>query len=227
MQPSKVEAINNWTACRDVGEVRAFMGLSGYYRRFIKDFSAIAAPLYNLTRKESDFCWTPECQDAFDELRRRLVEGPVLALPSDVGTYVLDTDASDFGLGAVLSQRQGDQEKVIAYNSRTLGKSEQKYETTRKELLAIVSGLKQFRQYLLGRHFVIRTDHAALTWLQCTAEPMPQLARWLTFIEQFDYEIEHRPGVKHSNADGLSRQVTREVRAVKRAPIPAAPSTLA
>ena len=145
MQPSKVEAINNWTACRDVSEVRAFMGLSGYYRRFIKDFSAIASPLYNLTRKESDFCWTPECQDAFAELRRRLMEGPVLALPSDVGTYVLDTDASDFGLGDVLSQRQGDQEKVIAYNSRTLGKPEQKYETTRKELLAIVSGIKQFR----------------------------------------------------------------------------------
>jgi len=83
-------------------------------------------------------------------------------------------------LGAILSQRQDDQEKVIAYASRTLGKPEQKYETTRKELLAIVAGLKQFRQYLLGRHFVIRTDHAALTWLRRTAEPMPQLARWLT-----------------------------------------------
>ena len=144
-----------------------------------------------------------------------------MALPSDDGTYVLDTDASDFGLGAILSQRQGDQEKVIAYASRTLGKPEQKYETTRKELLAIVAGLKQFRQYLLGRHFVIRTDHAALTWLRRTAEPMPQPARWLTFIEQFDYEIEHRPGAKHGNADGLSRQVTREVRAVKRTQTPA------
>ena len=86
-------------------------------------------------------------------------------MPSDNGTYVLDTDASDFGLGAILSQRQDDQEKVIAYASITLGKPEQKYETTRKELLPIVAGLKQFRQYLLGRHFVIRTDHAALTWL--------------------------------------------------------------
>jgi len=167
------------------------MGLSGYYRRFIKDFSTIAAPLYNLTRKESEFRWTTECQEASDELKRRLVEEPILALPSDTGTYVLYTNASDFGLGAVLSQRQNDQEKVIAYASRTLGKPEQKYETTRKELLATVTGLKQFRQYLLGRHFVIRTDHAALTCLRCTAEPMPQLARWLTFIEQFDYEIEH------------------------------------
>ena len=217
MQPSKVKAISEWTACQDVSEVRAFMGLSGYYRRFIKDFSAIATPLYNLTRKESEFRWTTECQEAFDELKRRLVEEPILALPSDSGTYVLDTDASDFGLGAVLSQRQDDQEKVIAYASRTLGKPEQKYETTWKELLAIVTGLKQFRQYLLGRHFVIRTDHAALTWLRRTAEPMPQLARWLTFIEQFDYEIEHRPGTKHGNADGLSRRVTQGVRAMRKA----------
>jgi len=150
MQPSKVQAINEWMACRDVSEVRAFMGLSGYYGRFIKDFSTIAAPLYNLTRKESEFCWTNECQEAFDELKRRLVKEPILALPSDNGTYVLDTDASDCGLGAVLSQRQDNQEKVIAYASRTLGKPEHKYETTRKELLAIVAGLKQFRQYLLG-----------------------------------------------------------------------------
>ena len=145
-----------------------------------------------------------------------MVSEPILALPSDEGTYVLDTDASDFGLGAVLSQRQDKQEKVIAYASRTLAKPEQKYETTRKELLAIVTGLKQFHQYLLGRHFVIRTDHAALTWLRCTAEPMPQLARWLTFIEQFDYEIEHRPGAKHGNADGLSRRNVQNVQAMKK-----------
>ena len=214
MQPSKVKAISEWTACRDVSEVRAFMGLSGYYRRLIKDFSTIAAPLYNLTRKDSEFCWTTECQEAFDELKRRLVDEPILALPSDDGTYVLDTDASDFGLGAVLSQRQND-EKMIAYASRTLGKPEQKYEITRKELLAIVTGLKQFRQYLLGRHFVIRTDHAALTWLRRTAEPMPQLARWLTFIEQFDYEIEHQPGAKHGNADGLSRRTTQSVQVIR------------
>ena len=177
VQSSKIEAINDWTACKDVSEVRAFMGLSCYYRRFVKDFSSIASPLYGLTQKGAEFCWTIECQEAFDELKRRLTSEPILALPTNDGTYVLDTDASDFCLGAILSQDQNGQEKVIAYASRTLGKSEQKYETTRKELLAIVTGLKQFRQYLLGRHFVIRTDHAALTWLRRTAEPMPQLAQ--------------------------------------------------
>jgi len=117
MQSSKVEAINEWKACRDVSEVRAFMGLSGYYRRFIKNFSVIAAPLYGLTLKDGEFKWTQECQAAFDELKSRLVSEPVLALPSDGGTYVLDTDASDFGLNAVLSQCQHEQEKVIAYAS--------------------------------------------------------------------------------------------------------------
>jgi len=122
----------------------------------------------------------------------------------------LDTDASDFGLGAVLSQQQNEGEKVIAYASKTLSRPEQKYETTRKELLAIVYGLRQYRQYLLRRHFIIRTDHAALTWLHKTAEPMPQLARWLTFIEQFDYEVVHHPGIRHGNADGLSRRPSED-----------------
>ena len=145
-------------------------------------------------KKDIEFVWTDECQRAFDELKNRLMNGPILALPQNEGTYILDTDASDFRLGAVLSQRQNEGEKVIAYASRTLNRAEQKYETTRKELLAIVYGLHQHKQYLLGRHFIIRTDHAALTWLRKTAEPMPQLARWLAFIEQFDYEILHRPG---------------------------------
>ena len=206
MQDEKISAIRDWPPCRNVTEVRAFMGLSGYYRRFVKDFSLIATPLYSLMKKGVEFVWTKECQEAFDELKRKLMTGPILALPKNEGMYVLDTDASDFGLGAVLSQQQPEGERVIAYASRTLNKAERKYETTRKELLAVVNGLKQFRQYLLGRHFVVRTDHAALSWLRRTAEPMPQLARWLTFIEQFDYEVVHRPGTKHGNADGLSRK---------------------
>ena len=206
MQDEKISAIRDWPLCKNLTEVRAFMGLSGYYRRFVKDFSLVASPLYDLMKKGVEFVWTKECQEAFDELKRRLVTGPVLALPTNEGLYVLDKDASDFGLGAVLSQQQPEGERVIAYASRTMSKAEQKYETTRKELLAVVNGLKRFRQYLFGRHFVIRVDHAALSWLRRTAEPMPQLARWLTFIEQFDYEVVHRPGAKHGNADGLSRR---------------------
>jgi len=130
--------------------------------------------------------------------------GPILSLPENDGTYVLDTDACDTRLDAVLSQVQSGEEKVIAYASRTMSVAERKYETMRKELLAVVYGLKQFWQYLLGRHIVIRTDHAAFSWLRRTPEPMPQLARWLAFIKQYDYEVAQRPGKRHGNADGLS-----------------------
>ena len=208
VQESKIDAIKDWPPCRTLTELRAFLGTSGYYRRFVKDFSSIAAPLFALMKKDAKFVWTDECQTAFDTLKTRLTSAPILALPTDEGTYVLDTDASDYGLGAVLSQKQDGTERVIAYASRTMTKSELHYETTRKELLAVIFGLKQFRQYLLGRHFVIRTDHAALSWLRKTPEPMPQLARWLTLIEQYDYEVVHRHGKQHANADGLSRRPT-------------------
>jgi len=135
--------------------------------------------------------------------------GPILSLPENDETYILDTDACDTGLSAVLSQVQSGEERVIAYASRTMSAAERKYETTRKELLVVAYGLKQFRQYLLGHHIVIRTDHAALFWLRRTPEPMPQLARWLTLIEQYDYEVAHRPGKRHGNADGLSRKPDR------------------
>ena len=121
---------------------------------------------------------------------------------------MLDTDASDQGLGAVLSDRSptGEERVRRAYASRRLQAPELNYETTRKELLAVVYGLKEFRQYLHGRHITIRTDHAALSWLRRTPEPMPQMARWLAFIEEFDYEVQHRAGRQHGNADGLSRR---------------------
>jgi len=206
MQDVKISAIRDWPPCRSVTEVRSFMGLAGYYRRFVKDFCVIAALLYDLMKKGATFCWTPQCQQAFDELKHRLMTGPILSLPENDGTCILDTDACDTELGSVLSQVQSGEEKVIAYASRTMSVAERKYQTTRKELLAVVYGHKQFRQYLLGRHIVIRTDHAALSWLCRTPEPMPQLARWLTLIEQYEYEVAHRPGKRHENADALSRR---------------------
>jgi len=139
MQEEKISAIRDWPPCRTLTEVRAFMGLSGYYRRFVKNFSIIASPWYGLMKKNIDFVWTEECQRAFEQLKLRLINGPILALPQDEGMYILDTDASDFGLGAILSQRQDSGEKVIAYSSKTLNRPEQKYETTRKELLAITA----------------------------------------------------------------------------------------
>jgi len=207
MEPGRLEAIRSWPPCRNVTEVRAFLGTCGYYRRFIQGFADIATPLYDLLRKNEPFRCTGRCQRAFEELKERLMTEPILALPSDDGQVILDTDASDQGLGAVLSDRSPDGvERVIAYASRRLHPPEINYETTRKELLAVVYGLKQFRQYLHGRHITIRTDHAVLSWLRRTPEPMPQMARWLTFTEEFDYEVQQRAGKQHGNADGLSRR---------------------
>jgi len=124
MQPEKVQAIRDWPLCRNLTELRAFLGTTGYYPRFVKNFSAIAAPLFGLLKKVVRFNWTAECQQAFDTLKLKLMTEPILALPNDAGTYVIDTDASDFGLGAVLSQEQFGTEKVIAYAYRTLNTTE-------------------------------------------------------------------------------------------------------
>ena len=145
----------DWPPCETLTELRAFLGTCGYCRRFVKDFSTVATPLYALTKKGAKYEWTPKCQQAFEALKLRLMSEPIRALPIDEGTYILDCDASIYGLGAVMSQEQSGIEKVVAYSSRSMSKTELCYETTRKELLAIVNGLKQLRQYLTGRHFVM------------------------------------------------------------------------
>jgi len=164
MQSEKSEAIQSWPPCRDLTELRAFRGTCGYYRRFVENFAGIASPLYAIIRKRVRFEWTTECQEAFEELKLRLINGPILALPIDEGTYILNADASGFGLGAILSQTEFGTERVIAYSSRTLNRAEQQCETAKKELLVIMNGLKLFCQYLVRREFVIRTVHAALSW---------------------------------------------------------------
>jgi len=162
MQPDKVQAVSDWPTPRNLHEVRSFLGLCSYYRRFVPRFSTVAAPLHALARKDVQFHWGPEQQDAFENLKELLSTGPVLGIPQEIGQFVLDTDASDLGLGAVLSQQQDGVERVIGYSSRTLNHAEKNYSTTRKKLLAIVYELKQYKQYLLGRQFLIRTDHSAL-----------------------------------------------------------------
>jgi len=206
VQDDKVDAVRDWPTPCNLTELGSFLGLCSYYRRFIERFADVAAPLHKLHRKNVAFEWTEEQDDAFNRLKQMLTSAPVLGMPTDNGAFYLDCDASDIGLGAVLSQNQNGSEVVIAYASRILTKAERNYDVTRRELLAIVFGLKTFKQYVLGRQFVIRTDHAALQWLRKTPEPMGQLARWLTFIEQFDFEVIFRAGAKHGNADGLSRR---------------------
>ncbi|CAB3992292.1 Transposon Ty3-G Gag-Pol poly [Paramuricea clavata] len=203
---SKVEAVREFATPTSLTDVRAFVGMASYYRRFIKNFADIAAPLHDLTKGgQPEFCWTPVADKAFNDLKSRLCSAPILSLPDFSVPFTIYTDASDFGLGAVLSQRRGENEYVIAYASRTLTSAEKNYSTTEKECLAIVWTVNYWRPYLLGNTFDIVTDHQSLTWLQGLKEPKGRLARWILALQEYDFEIKHRPGRQHSNADTLSR----------------------
>ncbi|XP_063333353.1 uncharacterized protein LOC134629763 [Pelmatolapia mariae] len=202
----KIHTITEWPTPADQKQLKSFLGLASYYRRFVKGFSSIAAPLFRLLQKDCDFIRTQDCQQAFNTLCRSLTESPVLAPPDPALPFVLDTDASNVGLGAVLSQVGPDGEKVVAYFSWVLNRSERRYCVTRRELLAVVAGVRHFKYYLCGTSFVIRTDHAALQWLMSFREPEGQVARWLEELQAFNFTVEHRAGTHHSNADALSRR---------------------
>ena len=158
-----------------------------------------------LTQKAAVFKWGDEEQRAFDALKDKLVTAPILGYPDTKEAFILDTDASKCAIGAVLSQVQEGKEVVIAYGSRRLTKSERNYCVTRQELLAIVWFTEHFKHYLIGKKFLLRTDHGSLRWLFRFKEPEGQMARWLERLARFDFDIEHRAGVKHGNSDGLSR----------------------
>jgi hypothetical protein len=199
--------VKNWPHPLNVTEIRSFLGFATYYRRFIPHFSTVASPMTALTRKDVVFDWSEECELAFRRLKGSLMSAPVLAYPRQQGQLILDTDASNTGIGAVLSQIQEGEEKVLGYASKTLSKSERAYCTTYKELLAVVKFCKHFKPYLWGQPVIIRTDHASLTWLKNFKEPENMLARWLSTLNSYDLTIIHRPGVRHINADVLSRRV--------------------
>ena len=147
--PEKIEKVQNWPVPKTVPQVRAFIGIASYYRKFIPNFSEICAPLTNLTRKDIPYLWSEECQASFDTLKTKLTTASILSYPTpDEGPFILDTDASNTGIGAVLSQVQGGEELVIAYASHTLNDAEINYCTTKKELLAVVYAVEHFRHYL-------------------------------------------------------------------------------
>ena len=208
--PDKISAVRDWPRPSNIHELRSFLGLCTYYRRFVEGFADIAKPLHQLTEGKVKYQWTPECEASWRKLKAALCSSPVLAYPQQQGLYILDTDASNSAIGCVLSQIQNGQERVIEYFSKVLSKPERNYCVTRKELLAIVKSVNQFHKYLYGQHFKIRTDHAALKWLLQLKTPEGQLARWIERLQQYDFRIEHRPGKSHKNADALSRRPCKD-----------------
>ena len=188
----------NWSTPTNVTEVRQFLGMASYYRRFVKNFSAIAKPLTELTKKDVTFHWSQKCEQAFQELKSILIGPEIMGHPDpDKGRFILDTDACDVGIGAVLSQEQDGREVVIAYASRTLNKAERNYCVTDKELLAVRHFVEYFKQYLLGQTFTIRSDHQALVWLFKLKEPKGRVARWIEILSAYNFNIEYRPWTQH------------------------------
>lgn len=203
--PEKIRCVKEHPTPRNVVEIKQFLGLSGYYRRFIKDYSRISKPLTSLLKKNVPFEWTIEAQTAFDMLKEKLINAPILQYPNFEKEFILTTDASQFAIGSILSQGIPGQDLPVAYASRTLNKAEQAYSTTEKELLSIVWAVKHFRPYLLGREFKIFTDHQPLTWLFNVKDPGSRLMRWRLKLAEYNYEVVYKPGVTNTNADALSR----------------------
>ncbi len=170
-----------------------------------KKFSLIAAPLHRLTENTKAWSWTPECELAFNALKERLTTAPILGFPQFDLEFTVDCDTSSEGLGAVLSQAHDGKEYVISYASRTLSKAERRYCATRKEMLALVWTIRQFRPYLYGKKFTVRTDHNALKWLCSFHKPEGQVAKWLESLAEYDFIVQHRPRTQHVNTDSLSR----------------------
>ncbi len=188
-------------------EVRQFLGLAGYYRRFIPDYSELTSPLTDLTKKEvpDTVPWTEQCQQAFTQVKAALCGGPLLHSPDFSLPFLLQTDASDRGLGAVLTQEIKGEERPVLYISRKLSKRETMYSTIEKECLAIRWAVLTLRYYLLGREFTLCSDHAPLQWLHRMKDTNARITRWYLALQPFKFKVIHRPGTQMIVADFLSR----------------------
>lgn len=210
--PDKIKVIQEWPLPKNEKELKGFLGVIGYYRKFIKDFAKIAKPLTQQLRKGETISHTPEFVSAFNRCKNILTSSHVLQYPDLSKRFILTTDASNYALGAVLSQGPVGQDRPVAFASRTLTLSEEKYSAIEKELLAIDWACKYFRPYLFGRRFTLYTDHKPLTYALNLKTSNDRLVRMKLRLEQFDYEIQYRPGKQNVVADGLSR-ITQEINA--------------
>ncbi|GJV35411.1 putative reverse transcriptase domain-containing protein [Tanacetum coccineum] len=202
VDPAKIESIKDWTSPKSPTEIRQFLGLAGYYRRFIEGFSKIAKPMTKLTQKKVKFEWSDKQEAAFKLLKQKLCSAPILALPEGSEDFIAYCDASKKGLGAVLMQR----EKVISYASRQLKIHEKNYTTHDLELGAVVFALKIWRHYLYGTKCTVFTDHKSLQHILDQKELNMRQRRWLELLSDYDCDIRYHPGKANVVADALSRK---------------------
>ena len=202
---SLLAAIREIPPPKTATEVRSFLGLAGYYRRYVKGFAAIAAPLHALTRKDAVFHWCEDCQAAFDRLKTLLTTSPITTFPDFSQAFCLYTDASTAGLGAILAQVRDGKERIICCASRALNQAKKSYPATKLECLAIVWAVAKFRPYLMAMPFEVFTDHYALQWLKTMHTGSALLHRWSAALEEYDFTVHHRPGKVQTHVEGLSR----------------------
>jgi hypothetical protein len=210
--PDKISAIINYPVPKTCREVRRFLGMTGWYHRFITNYAGIACPLTDLLSKSGKFVWNEAAGAAFDKLRTCLVSAPILATPDFDQPFVIQCDASDRALGAVLTQGEGRNERVIAFLSKKFTAPQRKYAATEKECLAVLVAIKKFRQYVEGSKFTVITDCAALKWLQKFNDATNgRLCRWALQLQGYDFDIIHRKGKNNLVPDALSRAVVDAV----------------
>ena len=208
VSPDKISAVRDWPAPSNVSEVRSFLGLAGFYRRFVKDFSKIALPITELTKTDVEWQWSERQQKAFSGLKESLCSAPVLLIPDPKLPYTLNVDACDYAVGGTLQQDQGNGLQPVAYRSRKLSPAECNYDVREKEFLAFVDACSVWRQYLHSSHpFTFLTDHDSLKYHKTMPNLSGRLARWVEKLAEFNYEVKHIAGVRNCVADALSRRV--------------------
>lgn len=206
--PEKVQGVLDFSTPECVKDVRRLLGLAGWYRRFLKDFSSLTAPLSDLLKKgNKKFIWSKEADKAFQQLKSSLISAPILTNPDFTKPFSIQTDASDVGIGAILTQGEGLEERVIAFFSQKLNATQRKYAATERECLAVVKAIEKFRPYVEGVKFHVITDCASLIWLRNLKDPASRLARWAMLLQQYEFDLTHRKGKLNIVADALSRAV--------------------
>ncbi|CAM4623943.1 unnamed protein product [Caretta caretta] len=206
---AKVDAIQKWPVPKSKKQVQSFLSLVGYYRRFVPQYSQITAPLTDLTKKKQPNAiqWTEECQKAFNQLKVTLMSDPVLRAPDFDKLFLVNTDASEHGVGAVLMQEGPDQEfHPVVFLSKKLSERESNWSVTEKECYTIVYALEKLRPYICGWHFHLQTDHAALQWLHTATGNNKNLIWWSLALQDFDFDIQHISGASNKVADALSHE---------------------